>query len=66
MAVEASKKKTGEWGQSTFSKTDLNNLKQRGLLEGMEAQIPEKANVDFVGPPMPFKKGMKPAEMQAE
>jgi type 1 glutamine amidotransferase len=31
---------------------------------GMEDKIPEKANVDFAGGTMPFKKGMKPAEMQ--
>ena len=32
---------------------------------GLEDKIPEKANVEFVGPSMPFKKGMKPGEMQA-
>ncbi|HZK80478.1 MAG TPA: ThuA domain-containing protein [Humisphaera sp.] len=31
---------------------------------GMEDQIAEKSNVDIVGNPMPFKKGIKPAEMQ--
>lgn len=33
---------------------------------GLEDKIPAKANVDFVGSSMPFKKGMKPAEMQAQ
>jgi hypothetical protein len=33
---------------------------------GMEDKIPEKANVEFVGPAMPFKKGMKPAQMQEQ
>ncbi|HWE01082.1 MAG TPA: ThuA domain-containing protein [Tepidisphaeraceae bacterium] len=31
---------------------------------GMEDRIAEKSNVQIVGNPMPFKKGMKPADMQ--
>lgn len=33
---------------------------------GLEDKIPDKADVEFVGPPMPFKKGMKPGEMQEQ
>jgi hypothetical protein len=52
------------------SAEDLQNQAMRRLIvnaaywaTGMEDKIPDKANVDLVGPPTPFKKGMKPADL---
>jgi hypothetical protein len=66
--------KTGRVFTTTMgSAGDLQNEAFRRLMVnatywaiGMEDKIPEKANVDFVGSHMPWKKGMTPGEMQAE
>jgi hypothetical protein len=66
--------KTGRVFTTTMgSAADLQNEAFRRLMVnatywalGMEDKIPAKADVDFVGPTMPFKNGMKPAEMQEE
>ena len=63
--------KTGRAFTTTMgSADDLQNEAMRRLMvnacywaAGLEAQIPEKANVDLVGTPTPFKKGMKPADL---
>ncbi len=64
--------KTGRVFTTTMgSAADLQNEAMRRLMVnatywavGLEEKIPPKANVDLVGTPIVFKKGMKPAEMQ--
>jgi len=64
--------KTGRVFTTTMgSASDLKSEALRRLLvnacywtTGLEDQIPAKANVDMVGNPPPFKKGMTPAQMQ--
>ncbi|HET6251616.1 MAG TPA: hypothetical protein VFE47_28280 [Tepidisphaeraceae bacterium] len=66
--------KTGRAFTTTMgSAADLQNEALRRMMVnaafwdlGMEDKIPAKADVDFVGSHMPWKKGMTPAQMQAE